>query len=294
MAQIAQKTGLSLWAAQKIVDACAALGLLQRREGLYYNASDVEKYLVRGKPGYRGIWMTLGKASFAMWTEVAAILRGDRPPWGEGFYHEAWKNEEVAHLMNQATFNIGLGSGYRLARSFDFSPYSLLLDLAGGSGCYCIALTSEYPHLRAIVMDYATICASAEKFISQAGLSERIKTHPGDLVKDDFPQEADVMLMSSCLPNFTSGELRTVFTKAFQAMVPGGTMIILGEALNNDRTGPVEPAYWGLEEALVGGHGESHTVAEVCQLLEEAGFINCEVGEFVPGVLTRITSQKQK
>ena len=49
VAQIAQRTGLSQWAAQKIVHACAALQLLERREGLYYNAQ--AKLLLRSLEG---------------------------------------------------------------------------------------------------------------------------------------------------------------------------------------------------------------------------------------------------
>lgn len=291
---IAEITGLSKWAAQKIVDACAALDLLERKDGLYYNAPDVQKYLVKTDPNYRGIWMLLGKHSFGMWADVAAILKGDKDPGSKGFYTHAWADNEIASMMNMATYNIGLGSGYRLARTVDFSSYSYLLDLAGGSGAYCIALTSEYPNLKATVMDYPTICISAKEFIAKAGLSDRINTHPGDIVKDDFPKGADLMLMSSCLPNFETNEFKKVLSKAYESMEPGGTFIILGETLYNDRIGPLESANWGIEEALVGGHGETFTESEVCSFMEQAGFIRTEVAEFSPGVLTRITAHKQK
>jgi len=160
---------------------------------------------------------------------------------------------EAARLLNRSTYNIGLGSGYRLAHRFDFSPYSLLLDLGGGSGAYCIAICSTYPDMKAIVVDYPPICASAEEIIAEAGLSERITTHPGDLLEVDFPTGANVMLMSSNLPNFTSSGLATVYRKAFNAMERGGAMIILGEALDDDRSGPLGPALWNLDECLRGG-----------------------------------------
>ena len=291
---IAEEIGLSRQNAQKLADVCSSLGLLEYKDGLYYNAPDVERHLVKGERGYLGPWLTTGEEAFNLWSDIAPILKGDKPPIAKGIYEQAWKDVEGARRMNRDTYNIGIGGGYRLARSFDFSPYSLLLDLGGGSGAYSIAIASTYPKMKAIVMDYPTICTSAEELIAEAGLSERITTHPGDLLTVDFPPGADVMLMSSNMPNFSTSGLATVYRKAFDAMAKGGTILILGEAMYDDRSGPLEPACFHHEDTLVGGWGETRTISEVCQLLEEAGFTDCEVSEFAPGLLTRFTAHKPK
>jgi len=294
ISQIAQEIGLSLQNAQKLADVCSSLGLLEYKDRLYYNAPDVERYLVKGRKGYVGAWLVDDEERFNLWSGMTSILKGDRAPAAKGVYEEAWKDVEAARRLNRATFSIGLGAGYRLAHSWDFSPYSLLLDLGGGSGCYSIAIASTYAKMKAIVIDYPTICTSAEEFIAEAALSERITTYPGDLLTVDFPLGADVMLMSSNLPDFSTSGLVTVYCKAFDAMETGGTMIILGEALYDDRSGPLEPALWHLEQTLRGGWGETHTISEVCHLLREAGFVDCEVSEFAPGLLTRFIAHKPK
>ena len=294
ISQIAQKTGLSCRNAQKLADVCSALGLLEVKAGTYSNATDVERYLVKGRKGYVGAWLMDGAERFNLWADIAPILQSNKLPTPEGIYAEAWKDVEAASRLNRATYSIGLGAGYRLAHTLDFSACSLLLDLGGGSGCYSIAITSSYPNMKAIVMDYPTICTSAEEFIAEASLSDRITTHPGDLLTIDFPSGADVMIMSSNLPDFSSPGLVTVYCKAFKAMKKGGMIIILGEALYDDRSGPLEPALWHLDQALRGGLGESHTISEVCCLLTEAGFKDCEVSEFVPGLLTRFIAYKAK
>lgn len=294
ISRIAQKTGLNRANAQKLADVCSSLGLLQVKEGTYSNAPDVDRHLVKGRKGYMGAWLMDAEQQFNLWADIAPILQSNRPPAPQGIYAEAWNDVEAARRLNRSTYSIGLGSGYRLAHTLDFLPYSLLLDLGGGSGCYSIAITSSYPHMKAIVMDYPTICTSAEEFIAEAGLSERITTHPGDLLTVDFPPDTDVMLMSSNLPDFSNSGLTTIFHKASDAMEKGGMIIILGEALYDDRSGPLEPALWNLDQALRGGLGESHTISEVCHLLMEAGFIDCEVSEFAPGLLTRFIAHKSK
>ena len=64
--------------------------------------------------------------------------------------------------------------------------------------------------------------------------------------------------------------------------------------LNDDHSGPVEPALWDLEEYLLGGLGDNHTKSDVCQLLRDAGFVDCEVSDFAPGLLIRFVAHKPK
>ena len=292
ISQIAQKTELNLKNAQTLMDVCSSLGLVEIRDGAYHNAPDVERHLVKGQKSYIGPWLLQGPEAFKFWADITTILKSNKPPLPQGIYDAAWTDAEAAHRLNQSTYNIGLGSGYRLAHRFDFTSHSLLLDLGGGSGCYSIAICSTYPDMKAIVIDYPTICASTDRFIAEAGLSQRITTHPGDLLEVDFPSGGDVMLMSSNLPNFSTSGLATVYRKAFDAMEKGGAIIILGEALYDDRSGPLASALWNLDETLRGGWGESHTTSEVCNLLRDAGFTDCEVSDWVPGVLTRFVAHK--
>lgn len=289
---ICQKIGLSSWAGIKLIDACAALGLLTKKEDYYYNASDVEKFLVKGKQTYLGPWITGGKDSYDLWKEVAAILKGSKAPAGKGFYDQAWKDVKAARELHRATYSVGLAAGYKLAKLMDLNRFRLLLDLGGGSGCYSIALVSSYSFLKATIVDYPTVCEVAKEYIAESKLEDRISTFGGDLTAAEFPPGADLMLLSSNLPNFSSRQLEIIINKSFRSMAPRGLMIILGEALNNDRTGPLEPALYSLEEALVGGGGDGHTCKEVEQLLKLAGFTNVEISEFIPGILTRFVAYK--
>jgi hypothetical protein len=69
-------------------------------------------------------------------------------------------------------------------------------------------------------------------------------------------------------------------------------MHLIGEMLEADRRGPVEPALWGLAEALWGSAGLAHSVAECTDYFARAGFTDIRAHAFVPGVLTRLTGVK--
>ncbi len=293
VSQVADKLGISRQNAQKILDVCCALDLMEYRDGKYYNAEDVERYLVKGEKRYLGVWLGNEKEDFFnAWSDIAPILTGEKPPVSTGWYDQAWKDVEAAHEFNQATHNVGLGGGFKLARKWDFSNSSQLLDLGGGSGAYCIAIAGQHPNLRAIVIDYPTVCASAERFIAEAGLSDRISTHPGDLTEVEFPRGSDVMLLSSNLPLFSNASLQTILGKAFDAMEDGGTLIILAEAIYDDHSGPLQVALFYMDETILGGQGETRTISETCDFVKAAGFTDVEVSEFEPDILAMVTARK--
>jgi hypothetical protein len=294
ISQIAQKTGLDVRKAQLLADVLSSLGLIETKDGKYQNAPDVERHAVKDKKGYIGTWLIHDEEAFKSWANILPQLKSNDPPKPHGLYGEPWTDLEAARRLNRATYNIGIGSGYRLAHRFDFTPHHMLLDLGGGSGAYSIAICNTYPNMRAIVLDYPTICQAAAEIIAEAGLSDRIGTHPGDLTEVDFPSGGDVMLMSSNLPDFSRSALEIVYNKAFHAMEKGGTMIILGEALYDDRSGPLASALWNFDQLRRGGKGESHTISQVCSLLEEAGFRDFEVSDWVPGILTSFFAHKPK
>ncbi|MEW6441131.1 MAG: methyltransferase [bacterium] len=288
--EIARAAGISALNAERLVVALTALGLLEREGEGCRNAPDVERFLVKGKATYIGPWVLFNGFDFERWKNLAADMRSGGRPKVLGLYEEM--NDEMARIYHEATYAVGLGAGMLFARDVDLGRRSLLLDLGGGSGAYCIAALQRYPHLKATVLDFEPVCRVAQEFIAQWGLSDRISTHPGDFTRDPLPAGADVMIMASNLPQYNEEVLGRVLRKAREALAPGGEYHLIGETLGEGKRGPLGPALWGLHEALFGSEGRAHSEGEVIGYLERAGFVDVRVHPFVPGSLTRIAARK--
>jgi SAM-dependent methyltransferase len=287
---IAKALGITQLNAERLVVACTALGLLEKEGDNYRNAPDCERFLVKGKPNYVGPWLLFSRRDFENWKDLASYLRAGGPPRKLGLYENL--DEDMARKYHEATYSVGMGAGHRFAKDVDLTGRSLLLDLGGGSGCYCIAVAQRYPQIKAIVFDFEPVCKVAREFIAQWGLQDRITTHPGDFTSDPIPQGADVMLMASNLPQYSSAVIERVFRSAYNALSPGGEFHLIGEALNDSKTGPLGPALWGLHETMWGSEGRAHSEGEVKRYMENAGFIEVEIHPFIPGSLTRISGKK--
>ena len=65
-----------------------------------------------------------------------------------------------------------------MARNGDFSNVRRLLDVAGGSGGFSIALAQRYPNIRCTVADLAVVCQQTKDFIAKYGVESQVDTTP--------------------------------------------------------------------------------------------------------------------
>ncbi len=275
--------------AERLIVMLCAAGLVERGDEGLRNADDVERFLVKGKPGYMGPWITFTKPQWEAWGRLTDHIRNrDLKDMGaiEGF------TVDDARRYHKATYAIGLGAGRRFVRHVDLSERKKIMDIGGGSGAYCIAAAKEHTAIRGIVLDLAPVCVVAREFLCEHGVADRVSAETCDFTRDPFPQDCDVAIMASNLPMYDRSTIAAVIAKAYAALLPGGEMHLMGEMTNNARTGPWGPAYWGLGQAISDSRGLAHSEADVLGYFDTAGFIDVELVDFIPGSLSRVTGRK--
>ncbi len=289
----AKAVGISPRNAERLLTALVAMTLLTRHdEGggeRFANAPDVQRFLVKDGERYAGPWILFTKPRWTAFGELGERLRRrEENKLGQytGF------TVEDARRYHAATYSIGMGAARLFSRSVDLAGRKLLLDLGGGSGAYSIVATKTFPGLKAIVLDLPPVAVVAREYIAASDAADRVSAMAGDFTTADFPQDVDVVVMASNLPQYEPALIRLVVGKAFAALVPGGEMHLIGETLHDDRRGPLSAALWGLNEAVQGSTGVAHTESEVKGYLQDAGFTGVAVHPFVPGVLSRIAGRK--
>ena len=286
---VASAVGIQPTSAERLMVMLCAAGLVEKKDGRHVNAPDVERYLVEGKPGYMGPWITFTKPQWNEWGRLADHLRvQDLKVMGS---IETFTVAD-ARRYHAATFSIGLGAGRRFVRQVDLAGRRRIMDIGGGSGAYCIAAAREHAAIRGVVLDLPVVCEVARDFIAENGLSARIEARPCNFTVDPFPDDCDVAIMASNLPMYGRAMIASVIAKAHDALLPGGQMHLVGEMTDDERTGPWGPAYWGLGQAISDSQGLAHSEADVIGYFEAAGFRDVALHDFIPGSLGRVVGTK--
>ena len=291
--EVARAVDIHPTSAERLMVMLCAAGLLEKDGdgggNRHRNAPDVERYLVEGKPGYMGPWITFTKPQWNEWGRLADHLRTkDLKVMGAiGTFTVA-----DARRYHAATYSIGLGAGRRFVRQVDLAGRRRLMDIGGGSGAYCIAAAKEHPALRAVGLDLPVVCEVARDFIAENGVADRVEALACNFTRDAFPADCDVAVMASNLPMYGREMIATVIAKAHDALLPGGQMHLIGEMTNDQRSGPWGPAYWGLGQAISDSLGLAHSEADVLGYFRDAGFQDVALHDFIAGSLGRVTGTK--
>src|SRR5436305_9691232 len=157
------EAGLSLGprGAEVLLGLVSALGFLVQRQGRFHLTNEARAYLLPESPYYRGHFLQVLNHYPVTATTLREWLENDRATTqGGGGLREllqAWTSGEmsaemaasVTSFMYTHSFPAAMG----VAHNGDFADVHRLLDVAGGSGCFCIALATRYPHMHFAVME---------------------------------------------------------------------------------------------------------------------------------------------
>ncbi|MCB1540108.1 MAG: methyltransferase domain-containing protein [Rhodoblastus sp.] len=288
--KLAGAMGVRLLQAERLVATAVAMGLLVSSAQGLRNAPDAERFLVKGKPGYAADWLMFTRGDVPAWFSLTDTLREQEAPSVLGMYETL--TVEQARKYHAATYSIGAGAGRRFARHVDMSARRRLLDLGGGSGAYSIEAVKAYPELRAVVLDLPPVTEVTKEYIGAAGVGDRVGVLPGDFTRTAFPGDVDIVVMASNLPIYDETVIGAIIARVHDALLPGGEFHLVGEMLSDDRSGPLDAALWGMNEAVCRSAGKAHTIGQCIGYFRSAGFIDIGDETFIPGTLHRVHGRK--
>jgi len=136
--QIARSLGIHQIAADRFLNACVALRLLDRAGTNFSNTVLSETFLVKGKTAYLGDQLRkYDQASYPNWTDLPNKLRN----WLPGATDNAPPPPaDQGQASMSAQDNLSLLVGHALGQAYDFSIHQKLLDLGGGTGAMSLGI----------------------------------------------------------------------------------------------------------------------------------------------------------
>lgn len=278
---LAARLGADEGALERLLDACVGMGLLRKRDGAYASEPVAETYLCDQSPwSMTGYVRYSDEALFPMWAHLEDAVREGTHRWTQTF---GWQGSLFDHFFKtearQRSFLRGmhgfgqLGSPAVVA-AFDLSRFRHLADLGGATGHLAIAACERYGQLRATVFDLPRVIGMAREYVDASAARGRIETRAGDFFADGLPQ-ADLYAVGRILHDWPEEKIRMLLGKIYEALPPGGALLIAEKLLDEDKSGPGHAHMQSLN-MLVCTEGKERTLGEYAALLRAAGFSTVE------------------
>jgi acetylserotonin O-methyltransferase len=265
----------------RLLDGCAALALLHKRDGIYENAAAAETYLYTRSPhSMSGYVRYSEQALYPMWGNLADAVREGTPRWAQNFgldgplFSAFFRTPEAMHDFLMGMHGFGMLTSPKLAAAFDLSRFRRLADLGGATGHLTIAACELYPDLRGIVFDLPQAGAIAREVVARSPSASRIEIVSGDFFVDELP-EADLFYVGRILHDWSEEKIDRLLARIFQRLPSGGALLIGEKLLAEDGVGPLAANMQSLNMLIV-TEGRERSLAEYRALLTRAGFTKVE------------------
>lgn len=156
----------------------------------------------------------------------------------------------------------------------DFSPFSRVMDVAGGDGEILQTIAESYPKLHGTVLEIPTVAQLANERFAKRNLSDRLRGVPIDIFHEEFPPDHDCILFCHVLGNHSPAANVGLLKRAFAALPVGGIVMIYSAFMDDDGTGPLSAAMISaFFLCAMSGKGRQYSRKECEAWLTEAGFV---------------------
>ncbi|MGH9452970.1 MAG: class I SAM-dependent methyltransferase [Terriglobia bacterium] len=262
---------------ERLLDACAGLGLLGKDGNQYSNLPVAQAYLRRESPStLTGYVLYSNRALFPMWAHLEDAVREGANRWGQTFGFEGsifehfFSSDEARRDFLLGMNGFGRLSSPRVVAAFDLSSYKRLVDLGGATGHLALAALDRYPEMRVAVFDLPRAIETARAFLAGNRGEGRMELIAGDFFTDAL-LEADLFAMGRILHDWSEEKIERLLKKIYERLPQGGGLLIAERHLDEDKKGPL-PALLQSLNMLVCTEGKERTFSEYEELLREAGF----------------------
>jgi SAM-dependent methyltransferase len=181
------------------------------------------------------------------------------------------------HPSEQEQFQRVMSSISRLAetpilRSYDFSSFERVVDVAGGRGTLLLSILRAYPHLAGTLFDQAEVIELARPLLLQdPDLGRRCELVSGNFFQaDELPAGGDCYCLMQILHDWNDEHCLQILRNIRQAIRPDGRLLIF-ERVITPGPGGAYNTFFDLE-MLALSEGRERTPREYERLLHASGF----------------------
>jgi hypothetical protein len=257
-----------------LMDAVAALGLLEKCDGRYSVPQRLRSFLIEGTAETTLPYIHHIMNVLRGWSQLAWVTRSGKPASKPASIRgEAADRAAFVAAMHAISAPVADDLVARLGPP----KFKHLLDVGGASGTWALAFLRAVPGTKATLFDLPDAVDQARERTANGPFAERIKLVAGDFYVDDLPGGADYAWVSAIAHQNSRQQNCELYAKVYAALVPGGRIAIRDIVMDPSRTRPVRGALFAINMLVNTEAGGTFTFEEFSEDLRAVGFVEPEL-----------------
>ena len=286
---ISKALNLNTNATERLLNALVALKLIEKKNENYSNSKESLMFFSKNSPSYLGglmhsnhLWNTWSHLTDVVKTGIVAHRaeineRGEE--WLEAFInamHDRGKKQAPAQISK-----------------IDLQGVESVLDVGGGSGCFCMEFIKRKPSLKTAIFDLPNVIPISKKIIEKENFSGKIEHYSGDYKADELPKGFDLVFLSAIIHSNSPETNQKLVKKCYNSLNINGKIVIQDWIMNDAKTEPVQGAIFSINMLVGVEGGDCYSENEVSTWMRNAGFSDILKVELEAGIGQVIAVKKE-
>lgn len=183
---------------------------------------------------------------------------------GDEFFSYISKNPEKQINFDKGMARLSTFDDNTVAKAYDFSKFSTLIDLGGGRGGLIKALAENHPSVQLTLFDTTAVINQ----LKQEDFSPQVSLTAGNFF-NEIPQ-ADAYIFKGVLHDFNDKLMHQILTNCSKQMPKGSSLFIAEQVLPEDDAPHPNKTMDIVMMVLLGGR--QRTIKEWQKFIEPSGF----------------------
>lgn len=273
--ELAARTQMHAPTLYRALRSLASLGLFTENASRQFALTPLGAALKTGAPGFaRASILTLAGAPVsAAWENLLYSVRtgktGFEQAHGKPIFQWLAEHPAEAALFGETMIGFHGAEPVAVAAAYDFSGFSTVVDVGGGTGNLLTTILAKHPQPRGVLFDLPHVSGEAHALVKSRGLAHRVAVEVGDFFQST-PPGGDVYLMSHVIHDWNVEQCRTILGHCRRAMKADSKLLLIEMVLP-----PGDDPHPGKlldMMMLVAPGGQERTADEYRTLLDSAGF----------------------
>jgi SAM-dependent methyltransferase len=257
-----------------LLDALTAMGLVIKKDGLYRTDPSLLPFLRSDSPQ---TVLPMIRHAATIWKNWSNLTRIVTETGGVESASSGFENPEDQKAFIGAMHVVARARAPQIIKAINPGSARRLLDVGGASGTYTIAFLEASPDMSGTLFDLPNVVDMGRERIKEAGLMDRVSIIVGNFYTDSLPPGHDLALVSAIIHMNSAEQNVDLYKKIFDALVPGGRIVIRDHVMKPDKTAPKSGALFAINMLVGTPGGGTYTYEEIKSGLAAAGFENVQL-----------------
>jgi O-methyltransferase domain/Dimerisation domain len=252
--------------------AMVSLGLIEQDGDRYQNGEPAAAFLA-GKlgPDLRPMLRFFDQISYPTWQKLADAVRT-----GNGQAQFGKFDERQQEIFSAGVESFSGPGAAALATNYDFGHHRKVLDVAGGTGSFLVAVLKRHANLRGTLLELPGPCAVARQKLANLPEGSRIDVIEGDVFRDPLPADHDALIVANTAHVFSVPHNLELMRKMRAGVQPRARLLLVDLWTDPSHTQPGPAALISGEFLVISGEGQAYSEQEADTWLGQTGWKKIE------------------